>query len=533
MTTSSLERAWKDIATVSFLVAVGMLGVAPDADAMTSVYAWGGNNGGPTSDVYAAQVTAPGTLGPWTLQTAYPTAVKELYGFVDCGFLYSFGGCSSPLACLADVYSAPLGGGGALGAWISTTTLPAPRYQPVMLTDHAGYAYALSGSGQPTVWTAPISGGAVGAWTVQAPPPFADNEHCGVFLNGYAYLVTGVTSVYSAPANAGTVGAWASQAPLPYSAGGGSYPYSGWAVASCNCLYVMGGYVGAINIAYPDVYYACPTNGTISAWTSTTAMPVGLYEFAAVIADGYLFTMGGNTSTGAGWTSAIYAAQILPSGALGTWTSTTAIPPSVSQEFAAASWPPPTQCSSPCVVLSSTPTATPTITTTPPFSPTVTQTYTRSPTATVSSTVTQRGTSTWTGSPTNTFTPSATITNTFTITATPTITLTFTVTLTPTATPTLFPPYLFVDRNLLPRGSGPLNIRFALAADADNVQIAVFNSAGELVKIVWNAPVQADTDYRLTWSATNYLGNRVSSNVYIVRLFAPSLLLLRMVAVVQ
>lgn len=77
-----------------------------------------------------------------------------------------------------------------------------------------------------------------------------------------------------------------------------------------------------------------------------------------------------------------------------------------------------------------------------------------------------------------------------------------------------------------------MNIKWAVADDS-NVRVAIFNSAGEFVYDVWNAPVSGGVSYQATWDGRNYLGYRVSSNVYVIRLFAPAVLLVKSIAVVR
>ncbi len=89
-----------------------------------------------------------------------------------------------------------------------------------------------------------------------------------------------------------------------------------------------------------------------------------------------------------------------------------------------------------------------------------------------------------------------------------------------------------MDRNVIRPSQYPVLISFALAEDAD-VRIAVFNSAGEFIADLWNGPAHAHTPYQIAWWGTNYRRRPVSSNVYILRLFSPRLLLLRRLGVTR
>ncbi len=53
------------------------------------------------------------------------------------------------------------------------------------------------------------------------------------------------------------------------------------------------------------------------------------------------------------------------------------------------------------------------------------------------------------------------------------------------------------------------------------------------MRIVWDGETIGTRSYTVWWDGTNYLGNRVSSNVYLVRLFAPRMLRVARLAVVQ
>ena len=70
-------------------------------------------------------------------------------------------------------------------------------------------------------------------------------------------------------------------------------------------------------------------------------------------------------------------------------------------------------------------------------------------------------------------------------------------------------------------------------SDESHVRVAVFNSAGEFVVNLWDGDVAGGEDYYVDWDGKNSMGNPVTSNVYIIRLFAPALLLLKTLAVVQ
>jgi hypothetical protein len=153
-----------------------------------------------------------------------------------------------------------------------------------------------------------------------------------------------------------------------------------------------------------------------------------------------------------------------------------------------------------------TPTLTPTdtATSTPTFTPT--QTTTNTATATITQTPTNSATPTISSTPTNT----ATITPTFTVTSTPTVTF--------TPGHDLFD----VSENVLRPGSGPVIIHIGSASYDGGYSLRIYNSAGELVKILDNnTSLPAAIDITYTWDGTNTHGDKVADGVYLIYLKRP------------
>lgn len=86
----------------------------------------------------------------------------------------------------------------------------------------------------------------------------------------------------------GSLGNWIETTSLP----GGSLPYSKY-VNNENFVYVLGGSNGGV--ATRTVRFA-PFNsdGSIGAWSETTALPIGLSQHGAVIYGDYLYVLGGD-----------------------------------------------------------------------------------------------------------------------------------------------------------------------------------------------------------------------------------------------
>lgn len=169
-----------------------------------------------------------------------------------------------------------------------------------------------------------------------------------------------------------------------------------------------------------------------------------------------------------------------------------------------------------------TPTDTPTLTTT--------QTATSTATSTTTQTTTNTATSTITNTPTVTATP--------TITSTPTNTFTITPTFTPTSTPTVTPTPGFnlfdISENILRPSVGPVTIRVGSATYNGPYSLRIYNSAGELIKILDDqASLPAAIDITYTWNGTNTHGDKVADGIYLFYLRRPVGVEMKKIAVVH
>jgi len=175
-------------------------------------------------------------------------------------------------------------------------------------------------------------------WTDLTSTPLPQGlEFCRsvVSADGYVYVMGGrfgsfgtgytlVNTVYSAKINAGgTLGAWTNLTltPLPQAI----YAFSS-VISADGYIYVMGGLTssGLLNTVYSAKIIA---GGTLSAWTNLTLTPLpqAIYAFSSVIsADGYIYVMGGGSSSG--FLNTVYSAQIIAGGTLSAWTNLTLTP---------------------------------------------------------------------------------------------------------------------------------------------------------------------------------------------------------------
>ena len=139
-------------------------------------------------------------------------------------------------------------------------------------------------------------------------------------LGGYNGSVY-VSSVYTAPINSdGTIGAWTSSTALPLTMGGQNV------VVTKNRVYMIGGlYNGTTTTA---IYYAAiNADGTLGTWVTDTNFPVQISTSAPVITKDRIYMIGGYVlGTGGGAIDTVYTAPISAEGVIGAWTVGPALP---------------------------------------------------------------------------------------------------------------------------------------------------------------------------------------------------------------
>ncbi len=136
-------------------------------------------------------------------------------------------------------------------------------------------------------------------------------------LNGYLYMAGGCTgptdctnpinTVSSAPLDVyGNVGTWTDQATLPVATGWGKLGSAG------SSLYYVGGQ-NAAGTSQASVYYATPSGGTISSWsTATNSLPLARSKFGFASWNNRLYVVGGQ-GTGTGCTASSVCSNVFVS----------------------------------------------------------------------------------------------------------------------------------------------------------------------------------------------------------------------------
>ena len=198
-------------------------------------------------------------------------------------------------------------------SWSTSTVIPA-TLADAGTTTYNGYVYEVGGyngtSCSSNIYSAQLNntGGITGSWTT-ITGALTSGGLCytsAVAFNGYLFVMGGCTSqtissctgsnvvntVYTA--KIGTAGSLSS--PLTTATSLTNSTFGASAVAYNNYLYLIGGSSGAS--VFSSVYTA-PINsdGSISSWATSTTLNTAVFLASSVVYNGYIYTMGGCTTT--------------------------------------------------------------------------------------------------------------------------------------------------------------------------------------------------------------------------------------------
>ncbi len=216
--------------------------------------------------------------------------------------------------------------------WQSTTPLPIARSFHYSFA-HNGRMYTLGGAqfggGQngSTHFAEINPDHTLGPWTVTTNLGNDLYQFGGAFDpdSAWVYVVGGVThggpltgSQFARVQGNGTLSTWTSTTAMPSGkTGQGSCLYR-------RVLYQIGGYLSNSTSVY---YASILSNGHLSAWLTTTSLPEPLAFTYCVAFNDRMYVFGGHTGTTV--SNKVYFAPINANGSLGTWTMTTALPDSL------------------------------------------------------------------------------------------------------------------------------------------------------------------------------------------------------------
>ena len=276
---------------------------------------------------------SPSTI-QWTKTSTMPVGVSghaatvaTVQGATSAvNFLYVTGGADSTNAPRTSVWSASVLAGGQIGAWTTTSPLPAGRafHASIVATPFnsrvkgTGFLYVLGGAtdaaGTPAgeIYRAPLAAdGTVGTWETLGTLPAALHSMNAVIFRGEIYVAGGsttgnapVATVYRARLDSlGAIGAWQTMAPLP-----SARTYHGLTQFG-GYLYVFGGESAAL-----------PPNDASTASSATRLDQVAYAKLdlrtGAINTAGWLVNGGGLTKAVGKHTAVVAGGNVLVTGGL-------------------------------------------------------------------------------------------------------------------------------------------------------------------------------------------------------------------------
>ncbi|MCL4392966.1 hypothetical protein M1145_02400 [Patescibacteria group bacterium] len=261
-----------------------------------------------------------------TATTPLPQETSNATSVQYNGYVYEIGGVHAALST-SSVYYSQMQFSGSLGSWNATTALPQALDSMSSVT-YNGYIYVIGGKYNtasnintpttvPTVYYSQIqSNGSLGSWSTTTALPQAIYSSTSVEYNGFVYVIGGFSpfnvlnsSVYYSQIQPnGSLGSWNMTTSIYESVPTFGIPepiYGATSVVSNGYIYEIGGDSNA-NLLSLISYAPINNNGTLGSWTNTYSLPQKIMDATSVIYNGYIYSIGGQTST-SGLTSNVYS----------------------------------------------------------------------------------------------------------------------------------------------------------------------------------------------------------------------------------
>jgi hypothetical protein len=284
----------------------------------------------------------PATIGPFLLDVNGASAPAGPVGstvIFQGSFFGSTQGSGQVLFTNAlgfTTLAAPIANASDWGAFAVVTTVPAGAITgPVAVQANGLISSAVIFTVAPTVTSPASFTPSAVTWAAGANLPSAVSGAGVAFAQttGYVYTVGGAGSSGAPVASVnfakvgmtGTIGTWAGTTNLTTAV---AFPaaviatrFNSAVLSTTGYLYVLGGATSSSGTSTALVYRATiNTNGTVGAWVPVTSLPVALHALSATIQYGSLYVVGGATSTNAPQTT-VYRAPIQQDGSIVTWLS--------------------------------------------------------------------------------------------------------------------------------------------------------------------------------------------------------------------
>ncbi len=278
-------------------------------------------------------------LATWNSTTSYPTVsspspngVEGNSCVVSSGYMYCVGGDAYPNPAPVDtVYSAPVSGSG-VGTWTSQPPYPVDVYATscVVLDSEIFCTGGNTGGGAVTnqVYSASVSSGTLGAWTLQTSTYGSGIENTSCVVSGtYITCIGGITynspqentaAIYYTDVSGSSTGSWTATSNYFEAINGASCVSTG-SVITC----VGGQYNDAVSDDITDaVEYDTVSAGAVGgSWTTTSTYPLnsgnGVSDTSCNLDGGYIYCVAGYSMTG--MVGVYYGPD--SSGAVSSWSS--------------------------------------------------------------------------------------------------------------------------------------------------------------------------------------------------------------------
>lgn len=280
-------------------------------------------------DAQYAKINTDGTLAAWaTTESLFGGAggaVHSFGAFAANGYIYVLGGAKSSGVSTITTKSR-IKADGTLSVWEQVSDSGGAS---VDRSYHAaayanGYAYVYGGipssggSGLGTALWGRINNGGSGAIATQSTAVAASSSHfsCSVVHEGTLFSLGGddTSNTKALTFNEdGTTSGWSARSSLPEPRSGAGCALDG------DRVYMVGGYTTGGTLLSSVVYTTINDDSTFGTWQTATSLPVATQYGSSFVRNGYLYFMGGGTSSAVNTTR---YAPISSDGSLGSWSAT-------------------------------------------------------------------------------------------------------------------------------------------------------------------------------------------------------------------